>query len=225
MKKYEFTGKTIEYEGHTLHQIRALRDLNIRSKRSDTNDLRGHAGDIGGWIESEDNLSHEGNCWVDDDAKVYGYASIRDDAYVGNEASVSGCNVVGNNARIVDNAIVIGFATVFGNAFIGGSAIVKGKSKIYGEATIKGMAKVQDSEIYGNATIAGTIEVYCKTLCKGLYDCDDDFREKRPEKRSYDEPFLPVDNSLSSVERRAIERRQLAYRMCDLEYLLWDDCL
>ena len=29
-------------------------------------------GDFGGYVESEKNLSHEGNCWVYDGAKVYG---------------------------------------------------------------------------------------------------------------------------------------------------------
>ena len=43
--KYEFTDKTITNDGHILHEIRRLSD-----------------GKIGGWIESEDNLSQEGNC-------------------------------------------------------------------------------------------------------------------------------------------------------------------
>ena len=31
-------------------------------------------GDLGGWIEKEDNLSQEGDCWVFGDAWVYGDA-------------------------------------------------------------------------------------------------------------------------------------------------------
>ena len=45
-KKYELTDETMEWEGHTLHRIKALRDFN---------DVK--AGDLGGWVESEDNLS------------------------------------------------------------------------------------------------------------------------------------------------------------------------
>ena len=49
-KKYEFTGETkVNDDGVTLHRIRALRDTWYCKK-----------GDLGGWIEKEENLSHEG---------------------------------------------------------------------------------------------------------------------------------------------------------------------
>ena len=50
-KKYEFTGKTANVGKHILHRIRALRDFG---------DVK--AGDLGGFIESEGNLSHDGEC-------------------------------------------------------------------------------------------------------------------------------------------------------------------
>ena len=46
-KKYEFTGETKEFRGVTLKQIRAL--VTIAGVVT--------AGDCGGWIESEENLS------------------------------------------------------------------------------------------------------------------------------------------------------------------------
>ncbi|WP_375654209.1 hypothetical protein [Bartonella sp. AP19HLJMH] len=65
VKKYELTNETIEVGGKTLHRIRALRDFgNVK------------AGDLGGYIEKEDNLSHDGNCWVSGNAKVYGKAKV-----------------------------------------------------------------------------------------------------------------------------------------------------
>lgn len=45
-------------------------------------------GELGGWVESEDNLSHDGNCWVSEcaevseDAKVYGNAKVSGHASV-----------------------------------------------------------------------------------------------------------------------------------------------
>ena len=50
-KKYEFTGETRIYQNRTLHQIRALHDFFFIKK-----------GEVGGWIEQESNLSHEGTC-------------------------------------------------------------------------------------------------------------------------------------------------------------------
>lgn len=48
-KKYELTDQTIDVDGRTLHRIKALRDF------SDV-----LAGELGGWIEKEENLSHAG---------------------------------------------------------------------------------------------------------------------------------------------------------------------
>lgn len=65
MKKFEFTGetKTIQFAFRTvtLHQIRAIVEFGVVK-----------AGDIGGWLEKEENLSQEGDAWVCGDAKVYG---------------------------------------------------------------------------------------------------------------------------------------------------------
>ena len=59
-KKYELTSGSIELDGSILHRIRALRNFS---------DVK--AGDQGGWVKSEYNLSHTGSCWIYDDAKVY----------------------------------------------------------------------------------------------------------------------------------------------------------
>ena len=95
MKKYEFTGKTKTHLGVTLHQIRAL--VTIVGVVT--------AGDCGGWIEKEKNLSHTGNAWV------YG------DAWVSGDAQVSG------NARVSGNAWVYGDAWVYGAAIVTGKQI------------------------------------------------------------------------------------------------------
>ena len=71
MKKYEFTGETKVWLGRTLHRIRALvafGDVEV--------------GDLGGWIEKEENLAQEGNAWV------YGEARVCDNARVFGEARV-----------------------------------------------------------------------------------------------------------------------------------------
>lgn len=65
MKKYELTEETKEYNGVMLHRIKAIKSFG---------DVK--AGDLGGWIEKEENLSHEENAWVYGDAKVYGNARV-----------------------------------------------------------------------------------------------------------------------------------------------------
>ncbi len=67
-KKYEFTEETKDICGKKLYRIRALRDFKGVK-----------AGDLGGFIEKEENLSHEGNCWVYNNAmyaEIHGCAVI-----------------------------------------------------------------------------------------------------------------------------------------------------
>ena len=108
MKKYELTEETTNIFGKTLHRIRATRDFsNV------------HAGDLGGFIENELNLSHDRDTWVYGNALVYG------DARVGGKALVSGDARVGGDAWVGGNALVSGNALVYGNA------LVKGTRDIY----------------------------------------------------------------------------------------------
>ena len=69
MNKYELLADdTIEFYGRTLHRIKACRNFeNVKS------------GDLGGYIETENNLSQEGDCWVADNAYVYGNAYVNND--------------------------------------------------------------------------------------------------------------------------------------------------
>ena len=76
-KKYELTDETQEWNGRTLHRIRALADFG---------DVK--AGELGGWIEKEENLSHNGNAWVYGDAQVCGDAWVYGDAQVYGNAEI-----------------------------------------------------------------------------------------------------------------------------------------
>ena len=89
MKKYELTEETKVIVGKTLFRIRALRSFW---------DIK--AGDLGGFIENERNLSHDGNAWVSDNARVDGYARVD-----GN-ARVDGYARVGDNARVDDDGLI-----------------------------------------------------------------------------------------------------------------------
>ena len=97
MKKYELTDETKIYFDRTLHRIKALRDIGEDVK----------AGDLGGWIEKESNLSHDGDAWVYGNAKVYGNAQVYGDAKVY------------GNAKVCDNAEATEITDVFAVSPIG----------------------------------------------------------------------------------------------------------
>ena len=126
-RKYECINETITVGDKTLYRIKALKDFG---------DVK--ADDLGGFLENEDNLNHEGNCWISDNACVFG------DAYVSDNAWVSG------NARVYDDAIV------FGEALICGDARVFGKAQVFGDARVFGNAYVFDKAwVSGNAKVSG----------------------------------------------------------------------
>ena len=132
-KKYELIKTdTICAYGRTLFRVRYLCDIeNIVA-----------AGDIGGYIEGEYNLSQQGNSVVLGDAEVYGNAKVCGDAKVYGNAKVCGDAMVFGNAKVYGNAKVFGDAEVYGNAKVCGDA------EVYGNAEVCGDAKVQSTRDY-----------------------------------------------------------------------------
>jgi hypothetical protein len=63
--KYEFTEETLKVGEHTLHRVRYLAD-----------------GELGGWIESENNLSQDDNALVFGNAWVFGHAKVFGNMYI-----------------------------------------------------------------------------------------------------------------------------------------------
>jgi len=106
MQKYELMAHDWVTAGaRRLFRIRAVRDFG---------DVR--RGNVGGYIECEANLSHDGNAWVYDIAQVYGPgAVVRGNARVRGEAWVLGC--------VEDDAIVDDQVIVSQGARIGGREI------------------------------------------------------------------------------------------------------
>ncbi|WII39673.1 hypothetical protein [Paenibacillus thiaminolyticus] len=140
-RKYEFTGETSNSiaEGATLHRIRAVRDFgNVK------------AGDLGGWIQKEENLNHSGDCWIYDRAAAFGNARVSGNASLRNEA------LAYDNAFITDHALIERDASVFGRARIYDRVVVTDRASIYRDAVLYGRTRVQDRAVIGNfAYISG----------------------------------------------------------------------
>ena len=138
MKKYELTAETKVWHGKTLFRICALADFGSVKK-----------GDLGGFVESKENLDHKGNAWVSGNARVFGNACVSGNACVFGDAQVFG------NARVFGNACVSGDACVFGDAQVFGNACVFGNARVFGDAQVFGNACVS-----GNARVFGDARVY-----------------------------------------------------------------
>lgn len=141
MPKYEFTEACC-FKGHTIHRIRALRNFgNVK------------AGDLGGWLESEWNLSQEGDCWVADEAKVMDQAQVQHHAIVRHHA------IIGAQASIYDYAIVEEYAEVKGSAAIFGYATVSQDAQVRGWARIGDHAYVDGGSLIHNGTVGGYAKI------------------------------------------------------------------
>jgi acyl-[acyl carrier protein]--UDP-N-acetylglucosamine O-acyltransferase len=156
-KKYELTD-IAHPDIPALHRIRALRDIPTSGVKK---------GDLGGYIEKEDNLSHEWSCWVHkearvcEEAQVSWHAQISGSARVSGDAQIYGHARISGDAQVSGNVQVSGDAQIYGHARIYGYAQVYGNAQIYGHARIYGYAQVSgDAQIYGHARIYGHALIY-----------------------------------------------------------------
>ena len=139
MKKFELTTDRIEENGTALYRIKALIDFG---------DVK--AGDLGGYVEKEENLSQYGNAWVYDNAHVYDNARVYDNAWVS------------ENAWVCDNAHVFGDAHVFGNAWVCDNSSVSGDAHVYDDAHVFGDAWVCDNaRVSGDAWVCDNADYIC----------------------------------------------------------------
>lgn len=168
VRKYEFEpGYGAVNDGHVVRRIRATSDIPGTGVK---------AGTLGGYIESESNLSHGGSCWVYDNAVVRGRAHVVGDAKVMGRAIVCGGAMVRDRAVVEDGAAVNGRATirddavVTGNASVSGCAEVGGHAKVAdagivdGDAKISGWACVHEGRVEGSASVTDNA-VVCMGGC------------------------------------------------------------
>ena len=127
--KFELTENKKSWNGITLYQIKATTNFVTNSG------IEVNAGQLGGWVKKEENLSQEGSAWVWSNAKVYG------------------------TSKVYGDAEVYGNAIICGNAIIYGSNIC-GTAQICDDAKIGGNAEIWTAQVYGNKTFAATQEVY-----------------------------------------------------------------
>ena len=146
-KKYEL----IPSDREGFYRVKALRDFNDVKK-----------GDIGGYIQSENNLSQLDYCWIYDNARIYNNAVICDDARVCDNARIWGDSKILNygqvygNAEVCGDAVVCNCANVYHNARVFGNAIIRDNAVVRGDARIFDYVIVCDNaDVRGEVCICG----------------------------------------------------------------------
>lgn len=167
-KKYRIVNESpVQVRDHKLYRIVALRDIVCPTRDRCSKCIR--AGDVGGFVERESNLSQEGSSWIEGDAMVYGEARVVGNARVKCNALVRGSACVSGDAIVDWNARVYGKAHVTGRSFVSGSARVYGEAQVCDDADVEGKARVYglsiisgSSKVCGNAKVFGNADVSWK---------------------------------------------------------------
>ena len=148
MKKYEITD-IAHPDNPKLHRIRALTDVGT--------DV--HKGDLGGFVETEDNLDQEGFAWIGKDAIAC------EDSYIGGDAILADSAVARDSAYVGNNAVIADHAVVQDNAIVC-DGLLTGKSCVCGYAVIR-----QDEQTLCAPIIDGSARVYGEisgnVVCRG----------------------------------------------------------
>lgn len=164
--------------GSTLYRIEALRDF-----------CQVRKGDLGGWIEKEDNLSQRGTCWVFDDAmvfqnakvtgkalvcdnaNVYGYAMVTDNAIVCDNVHIYGCAILENDVSVHDRVLICGNAKLSNNAHIYDKVTILDNAHVYGYAYIFNEVRIYDNaKVHGHVEINGNITIGNNAEIKSITD-------------------------------------------------------
>ena len=178
-KKYIMTDEARTFKGHTLHRIKAIKSFG---------DIK--EGDLGGFIESEENLSQYCEAWIYRNGCVYEDATVWHNAKIGNKNAtaddeinmqtvVYGRALVSGQVHIFDKAVICGDAAttdnckIYGNAYVDENAWVRGCAEVSGNARIEGSSRIGgNAKIYGEANISGSSKIYGEAVVSGNANID-----------------------------------------------------
>ena len=159
-KKYELTDITMKFGGRTLYRIKALKDFS---------DVK--AGDLGGWIQSEENLSQEGNCWIHDEAMCMDRARVCDNCIMRDFSTMFDNSRMHDNAVMVDDTMAFNYSTMWDNSIMFGNSkrfensVMRGDSKMHDCSTINGHSEMLgDSELYGDSKLKEEEKLFGKLV-------------------------------------------------------------
>lgn len=180
-RKFELTDISTVVEQRTVHRIRALRDFSNVKK-----------GDIGGYVESENNLSQKGNCWIYDDAIamndslvqdnaimrfhsiIKDFVILKDNAEMRNRSSANGSCYIRDFAKLCGSAKIMVNVDVSGNSRVSDWAEIMGKFQIKDHARVQGSASIKGkgiigghSLVCGNADVEGMCTITDNAIVRG----------------------------------------------------------
>lgn len=161
--KLDLTAFTKAPDGARLYRIVALRSFGAVEK-----------GEIGGFVEGENNLSHRGNCWIAGNAMVRQQAQVQHDSLACDYVDIHGnaqlldqtlaCNRadIGGKVKMTDSSTAAEFTRLFG------SFETRDQSRMGGHSVGSGLAVVSGNRhIGGHCVLGGTFHIGGEGLLDG----------------------------------------------------------
>lgn len=163
-KKYVKTKKKMFFMDRDVYQIKALVDIPAIGVK---------AGDLGGYIESEYNLSQKGFCWIFPNAVAMGRAQVSENATLDEHAVLRDFAKAYGNASVGGAVHMVEKSEIFDNAVAAGTCAIGGEAKIFGNANVRGDATVMDEAwVYDDAILCGTVRAIQDVFIHGYYYAD-----------------------------------------------------
>jgi len=113
-------------DGRNVYRIKAVRDFgNVKE------------GTLGGFVEAADNLSHDGLCWIADDAMALGRSRVIGDAQLRDYARLCDWAVITDRCVVCDDAQLRDSAFAYDDTVIGAKSVLADVVTVYDHAVIR----------------------------------------------------------------------------------------
>lgn len=157
-KKYEILKDDYRFIGDAkIYRIRLLVNGVVPNAKK---------GDLGGFVQNEENLDQNGSCWLYDNsiamerARVYENAKLYDDAIIFENARASGNARMKDYSRVFQYAHITEECSIEGHSSVKHDSIVKGDTLLLHNSAVSGSACVESCRLFDNSRISSRSYVY-----------------------------------------------------------------
>mgnify|MGYP003627980356 CR=1 FL=1 len=142
--KYEL-GESKVFMGIEVYRVVALKSFGNVTK-----------GDIGGWVEDEDNLSQQGNCWIFDEAMAVNRSMVAGNAEMHDYSKMLDDSMIWDHSRMYDNAQMCNNSGMYDNSKMLNNSEMHDSSEMWDNSKMSGNSKMfNNSRMYGTAELLG----------------------------------------------------------------------
>ena len=153
-RKYEITDITMEFEGRRLYRIRALKDFSDVKK-----------GDLGGWVESEYNLSQNYNCWIYDEAKAMDRSRMYGDSAMHDYSKMYDYSTMYDGSEMYDSSEMHDYSEMYDNSKMFNNSEMYERSTMYDYARMHNYSEMYgDSEMHRNSVLKDKEKLHGKLV-------------------------------------------------------------